>query len=169
MRVSATVSIADMSKAVRRAGATEVERRANRYGGMMVDAVVKNIEGLYHTDRPDSRRRDPGSQHVNEGWDYKVEGDPGSFPILLTLTAEGDGAYLKRVHYLNDGTGGHGISARKRGGKRGYLQIPRTGDGATPGPPWRYPKKVMHPGHAGDRFIERAAEVVVGRIGRRFI
>lgn len=173
MRAGVTMSIPNMSRAIRQAGAAEIERRANRYGNQMVVQVRRIIAAKYNSARPDSRRRHPTSQRVIEGWGYKVEGDPGSFPILLTLTTEGDGEYQKRVLYLNNGTGTHTIKPRhgkKKGAKKGpFLRFPEEGDGSQPGPPWAYAKQVTHPGNKGGHFIETAHAAVMGAARRAYL
>lgn len=165
MRVSATVSIEDMSKAVRRAGATEIERRANRYGALMVVEVIHVLEARgINLNRPANRRRSDGAR-LADGWGYKVEGEAGSFPILLTMTSSAD---PKVIEYLDQGTGSHKIRGKARrgeGGKftggRGYLKFPP--DGAVNGPPWVYAKEVNHPGSTkAVGFIRQAMSNVIG-------
>ncbi|MCD6056568.1 MAG: hypothetical protein K0R44_40 [Thermomicrobiales bacterium] len=158
IRVSTTVSIEDMSKAVRRAGAREIERRANRYGQQMVDQVdaVLQARGV-NLNRPANRRRSDGPR-VGGSWDYKVEGDPGSFPIFLTLTSSAD---PKVIEYLDKGTTAHQISARRRRGGKGYLRFPE--GGAVDGPPWAYAKEVSHPGSTKARgFLRQVMSNVIG-------
>jgi hypothetical protein len=153
IRVSTTVSIEDMSKAVKRAGAREIERRANRYGAQMVEEVVHVLAARgVNLNRPANRRRSSGP-HVSEGWGYKVEGEPGSFPILLTMTSSAD---PKVIEYLDQGTGGHTIRARGA-----YLRFPD--GGAVDGPPWVYAKQVSHPGSTKAKgFIRQAMSNVIG-------
>jgi hypothetical protein len=167
VRVSTTVSIEDMSKAVRRAGATAIERRANRYGQQMVDRVpvVLTARGI-NLARPANRRRSGGTR-LADGWGYKVEGEARSFPILLTLTSSGDAAQLERIRMLDEGTPGHAIRAKQRRsstgqfGKAGFLQFPA--GGAVDGPPWEYAKKVNHPGSTKARgFIRQVMSDVIG-------
>lgn len=173
VRVSVTASIPDLSRAVRRAGATAIERRANRYGQQMVDAVPRILAARgVKLGRPENRRRHPGSTRIQDGWSYEVEGDPGSFPILLTLSSGGDGAQLERIRLIDEGTPGHAIRAKqKRGeggrfGRSGWLQYPESG---IEGPPWVYAKKVDHPGSSkGKGFIRAVMEGVIGRASGRF-
>lgn len=156
MRVSTTVSIPDMSRAVRRAGAREIERRANRYGQLMVEEVVHVLEARgVVLNRPDHRRRGGGT-HVGDSWGYKVEGEAQSFPILLTMTSTADPKVIK---YLDEGTTAHVIRPRRR--KKGRLQYPA--GGAIDGPPWEYAKKVNHPGSTKAKgFIRQAMSNVIG-------
>jgi hypothetical protein len=164
IRVSATASIEDMSKAVRRAGAREIERRANRYGQQMVAQVpvVLAARGV-NLNRPANRRRTDGPR-VGDAWGYRVEGDPGSFPILLTLTSSADPAVIR---YLDEGTTAHvirGRARRKSGGQfaggRGLLRYPPYG---VDGPPWQFTPEVNHPGSTKARgFIRQVMSNVIG-------
>lgn len=162
MRVSATVSIPDMSRAIRRAGAREIERRANRYGQQMVQEVdhVLRARGI-NLDRPDHRRR--GGSPVGGSWGYKVEGESQSFPILLTMTSSAD---PKVIEYLDKGTGPHQIRAKQKRnngkfGGAGYLRFPA--NSAVDGPPWDFAKKVNHPGSTkAVGFIRQAMSNVIG-------
>lgn len=173
VRVSVTASIPDLSKAVRREGAKAIERRANRYGQQMVALIptVLQARGV-QLNRPENRRRSPGSTRIQDGWSHKVEGDPGSFPILLTLTSSGDAAQLERIELIDKGTPGHQIrAAQKRSpggqfGGRGYLRFPPEG---VNGPPWVYAQKVSHPGSSkGKGFIRAVMEQVIGTARGRF-
>lgn len=161
--VTATATFPDLSRAIRKASARQVEERANRYGRQMVE-TVQELTGRFNR-RPASRRRSPGSQHITEGWDYKIAGDPTTYPLFVNLVARGDGAYLQRISYLNDGTPGHAITPRR--GQKAWLRYPR-GSGANQGPPWTYQKGVVHPGTRAAHFIEITRSNVVGGASARF-
>jgi hypothetical protein len=171
MRVSATVSIPDMSRAVRRAGAREIERRANRYGQLMVVEVEHVLEARgVNLNRPEDRRR--GGARIAGSWGYRVEGEAQSFPIFLTMTSSADPNVIR---YLDEGTQPHPIRAKqKRGargefGKSGYLRFPEGGGTIVSGPPWAYVKKVNHPGSTKAKgFIRQAMSNVIGSARARF-
>lgn len=151
VKVRITAQITNLGPAVKRAVGPIVEKRADQAGRAMIASIDASM-GKYRT-RPANRRRYPGSTHVNTGWRYKVVGDGSSLPLFVNLTKSGDAASQQRVEYLNDGTPAHVI--RPRNGD-GWLRYPK--GRAVSGPPWRYSKEVVHPGYAGDHFLEKAME-----------
>ena len=164
MSVQITAQFPDLSRAVRKAAARKIEERANRYGQRMVEAVQRSIRAQLNVHRTGSRRRSPGSQHLDEGWDYQVAGDPTTYPLFVNLTASGDGAFMRRIDMMDAGTPGHFIAPRNRT----KLRYP-TGDGASPGPPWIYSSEgVSHPGTQGKHFLEAARNFAVGSAARDF-
>lgn len=172
MQVVITAVFPDLSRAIRKAAAPAMERKANDYGEKLVAAVKDQIVASGLRTRPPGRRRTPGSVHLVNGWSYKVAGDPVDYPLLVNLVARGDGAYLANIGYQNDGTPDHTIRARQtrdtsgRFGRTPWLRFP-DGRGIN-GPPWAYAKEVSHPGTTGKHFIEAASRSVVSGHVRSF-
>jgi hypothetical protein len=160
--VQITAVFPDLSRAIRKAAARQIEERGKRYGETMVTAVKASISSQLDCGRPASRRRSPGSQHLNEGWDFKVVGDPVNYPLYVNLFAEGDAAYMRRVHMMSEGTGGHVIRPHRAGGPKGaWLKFPGE-DGTV------YTRQAVHPGTRKYSFLEAAQAFATGRAARSF-
>lgn len=167
-----TAQFPDLSHAIRKAAGPAIQRRGEKYGDQLVEAVKSEIAASGLRTRPPGRRRSPGSVHLINGWSSKVVGDPVNYPLLVNLVARGDAAYIANIGYQNDGTPGHRIrrkQSRNSGGQFGRTPWLRFPDGgAVNGPPWVYAKEVQHPGTTGKHFIEAALASVVGGHARSF-
>lgn len=151
VRVRVTAQITNLGPAVKRTVGPIVEKRANKAGAAMIASIDASM-GKYRR-RPPQRRRYPGSTHVNTGWAFKIVGDGSSLPLYINLTKSGDAVSQERVNYLNDGTPAHTIRRRD---DAGWLRYPK--NRAVNGPPWNFAKQVIHPGYAGDHFLEKAMQ-----------
>ena len=142
----------------KRASRFYVERSAEAAGPAMVSQANTKMAGLFNLNRDPDRRRYKGSRRAATSLDYEiVEIEPSVFTVAYTV--EGGDVALKKIIFMNYGTGAHEI--KPINGR--FLVWPA---GSSRRKSWDKgrARKVDHPGQAGQFFLEEVAETIAERI-----
>jgi hypothetical protein len=99
------VSIPDFSNAIKKAGASQIKRRAESAGRLLEADLQKRVALIPIVNAGAKKHGTKGSVH-NVTFTHRVVGSGESFPIHLTADAHGSKGDLMKMWLLNNGRGG---------------------------------------------------------------